>query len=104
MLESSPKQYANQIFNEVRELSKPVHDLREELSKPVHDLREEDITLPTCSVPELRLNSVWSNKAMVTRTRSCGCPNTDQCFWDAQMKEVSKYWLRGPFDSADEVA
>ena len=73
MLESSPKQYANQIFNEVRELSKPVHDLREELSKPVHDLREEDITLPTCSVPELRLSSVWSNKAMVTRTRSCGC-------------------------------
>jgi len=25
MLESSPKQYANQIFNKVRELSKPVH-------------------------------------------------------------------------------
>jgi hypothetical protein len=30
MLESSPKQYANQILNKVRELSKPVHDLREE--------------------------------------------------------------------------
>ena len=30
MLESSPKQYANQILNKVRELSKLVHDLKEE--------------------------------------------------------------------------
>ena len=42
MLESSPKQYANQIFNKVRELSKPVQYANQifnkvrELSKPVH--------------------------------------------------------------------
>jgi len=41
---------------------------------------------------------------MATRTRSCGCPNTDQTFWDAQMNEVAKDWLRGPFDSVYEVA
>jgi hypothetical protein len=153
MLESSPKEYANQILNKVRELSKLVHDLREEdkafidtldvdaqlimkgkriaslealrrkigwqdkdildqvfrgvditgLQTPVSGFNQE-LTLPTCSVPELRLNSVWSNKAMATRTRSCGCPDTDRSFWDAQMNEVAKDWLRGPFDSIDEVS
>ena len=73
------------------------------LQAPVSGFNQE-LTLPSCSIPELRLNSVWSNKAMATRTRSCGCPETDRSFWDAQLAEVAKDWLRGPFDSVDEVA
>jgi hypothetical protein len=44
MLESSPKQYANQILNKVRELSKPVHDLREE-DKAFIDILDVDAQL-----------------------------------------------------------
>jgi hypothetical protein len=57
---------------------------------------DQELTLPSCSVTELRLNSCWSNKAMSTRTRSCGCPSTDQSFWEAQLAEVARDWLRGP--------
>ena len=73
------------------------------LQAPVSGFNQE-LTLPSCSIPELRPNSVWNNKAMATRTRSYGCPETDRSFWDAQLAEVAKDWLLGPFDSVDEVA
>jgi hypothetical protein len=65
---------------------------------------DQELTLPSCSVTELRLNSCWSNKAMSTRNKSCGCPSTDRSFWEAQLAEVARDWLRGPFDSLEEVA
>ena len=65
---------------------------------------DQELTLPSCSVAELRLNSCWSNKAMSTRNKSCGCPSTDRSFWEAQLAGVARDWLRGPFDSLEEVA
>jgi hypothetical protein len=69
---------------------------------PVSGFNQE-LTLPSYSIPELQPNSVWNNKAIATRTRSYGCPETDRSFWNAQFAEVAKDWLLCPYDSVDEV-
>ena len=57
---------------------------------------------PTCSPDELLSSAEWRRKSLIQRAMGSGDEHLDDELWKCTMKEVSRGFLRGPFE--DEAA
>ena len=71
--------------------------------QPYAGVFRHEVKLPSTTVPELRATTEVSNRAVLARVASAGSDAVDQALWNLTIKEVESHWLKGPFETLQEL-
>ena len=64
---------------------------------------EKEVDLNTMAVETLRHSFDLNNIALMARTKTAGCSDLDNQAWQKTLEELEAGWLRGPYDSVDQI-
>ncbi len=71
--------------------------------QPYTGVFRHEVKLPSTTVQELRSTKEVSNRAVLARVSSAGSDEVDQAQWNLPIKEVESHWLKGLFETLQEL-